>query len=218
MIYRFPIKTVRDMLLNQISSNYFKSIEDESLISKHLPKALERFENCIKDCDNKYYSKENEEGIKEPYFDPLHTCQWTLFLYFMANTIFRFENEKIEAARVVCDKIYGQAKTMSGCDIYFEVEMPEKFYFDYPLGSHIGRATFGNGFSFVQGCTVDDKDGKYPVIGENVVMLAGSKILGNSHVGNSCVISEGTIIVDEDIQDNSIVYGKSPNLIIEVRK
>lgn len=218
MIYRFSIKTVRDMLLNQISSNYFKSIEDESLISKHLPKALERFENCIKDCDNKYYSKENEEGIREPYFDPLHTCQWTLFLYFMANTIFRFENEKIEAARVVCDKIYGQAKTMSGCDIYFEVEMPEKFYFDYPLGSHIGRATFGNGFSFVQGCTVDDKDGKFPVIGENVVMLAGSKILGNSHVGNSCVISEGTIIVDEDIQDNSIVYGKSPNLIIEVRK
>ena len=120
MIYRFPIKTVRDMLLNQISSNYFKSIEDEALISKHFPKAMERFENCIRDCNNKYYSKENDEGIREPYFDPLHTCQWTLFLYFMANTIYKYENEKIEAARVVCDKIYGQSKNMSGCDIYFE--------------------------------------------------------------------------------------------------
>lgn len=218
MIYRFPIKTVRDMLLNQISSNYFKSIEDEALISKHLPKALERFENCISDCNNKYYSKENDEGIREPYFDPLHTCQWTLFLYFMANTIYKYENEKKEAARVVCDKIYGQAKMMSGCDIYFEVEMPEKFYFDYPLGIHIGRAKYGDAFSFVQGCTVDDKDGKYPVIGENVTMLAGSKIIGSSHIGNNCIISEGTIIVDEDIKDNSVVYGKSPNLTIAVRK
>lgn len=217
MIYRFPIKTVRDMLLNQISSNYFKTIEDESLITKHLPKAMERFENCIKDCSNKYYSKENEEGVREPYFDPLHTCQWTLFLYFMANTIYKYEDEKKEAARVVCDKIYGQAKSMSGCDIYFEVEMPEVFYFDHPLGSHLGRAKYGNYFSFIQGCTVDDKDGKYPVIGNNVVMLTGSKIIGDSCIGDNCIISEGTIIVDEDIQSNSIVYGKSPNLTIKTR-
>lgn len=218
MIYRFPIKTIRDMLLNQISNNYFKSIEDEVLITKYFSKAAERFEKCIEDCTNKYYSKENEAGEKKPYFDPLHTCQWALFLYFVANTIYKNEKEKIDAARVVCDKIYGQAKTISGCDIYYEIELPEKFYFDYPLGSHMGRAKYGNGFSFVQGCTVEDKDGKYPDIGENVVMLAGSKIIGSCRVGDNCVISEGTIIVDEDIQENSIVYGKSPNLTIEVRK
>lgn len=217
MIYRFPIKTVRDMLLNQISSNYFKSIEDESLITKHLPKAMERFENCIKDCDNKYYSKENDEGIIEPYFDPLHTCQWTLFLYFMANTIYKYENEKIEAARVVCDKIYGQAKTMSGCDIYFEVEMPEVFFFDHPLGSHLGRAKYGNGFSFLQGCLVEKLDGKAPVIDDNVTMLTGSKIIGDSHVGENSVITEGAIIRNENIPANSVVYGESPNLVIKKR-
>ena len=118
---------------------------------------------------------------------------------------------------MVCDKIYGQAKTISGCDIYYEVDMPEKFYFDYPLGSHIGRATYGNGFSFVQGCTVNDKDGIYPVIEDNVMMLAGSRILGNSHIGKNCVISEGTIIIDDDIPENSIVFGKSPNLTIKTR-
>ena len=217
MIYRFSIKTVRDMLLNQISCNYFKSIEDESLITKHLPKAIERFEKCIKDCSNKYYYKVNEEGVREPYFDPLHSCQWTLFLYFMANTIFKYENERKESARVVCDKIYGQAKSMSGCDLYFEVEMPEVFFFDHPLGSHLGRAKYGNNFSFIQGCTVDDKDGKFPEIGNNVVMLTGSKIIGDSCIGDNCIISEGTIIVDEKIGANSIVYGKSPNLIIDAR-
>ena len=217
MIYRFTIKTVRDMLLNQISNNYFKSIEDEALIAKHLPKAMERFENCIKDCDNKYYSKENDEGIREPYFDPLHTCQWTLFLYFMANTIYKYENEKIEAARVICDKIYGQAKTMSGCDIYFEVEMPEVFFFDHPLGSHLGRAKYGNGFSFLQGCLVEKVDGKAPVIDDNVTMLTGSKIIGDSHVGGNTVITEGAIIRNQNIPANSVVYGESPNLIIKKR-
>ncbi len=215
MIYRFPIKTVKDMLLNQIGNNYFKSIEDEALITKHLPKAVERFEKCIEGSTNKYYSRINERGDREPYFDPLHTCQWALFLYFMANTIYKYEDKRKDAARVVCDKIYGQAKTISGSDIYYEVEMPDKFYFDYPLGSHIGRAKFGDEFSFVQGCTVDDKDGKYPVIGKKVTMLAGSKIIGNSYIGNNCIISEGTIIVDENIGDDSIVSGKSPYLTIE---
>ena len=217
MIFRFPIKTVKDMLLNQISNNYFKSIDDEILITKYLAKAVERFEKCIEGSTNKYYSKVDAEGKREAYFDPLHTCQWPLFLYFMANTIYKYENEKRDSARVVCDKIYGQAKTISGCDIYYEVDMPEKFYFDYPLGSHIGRATYGNGFSFVQGCTVNDKDGIYPVIEDNVMMLAGSRILGNSHIGKNCVISEGTIIIDDDIPENSIVFGKSPNLTIKTR-
>jgi serine O-acetyltransferase len=135
----------------------------------------------------------------------------------MANTIFKYEYERKESARVVCDKIYGQAKSMSGCDLYFEVEMPEVFFFDHPLGSHLGRAKYGNNFSFIQGCTVDDKDGKFPEIGNNVVMLTGSKIIGDSCIGDNCIISEGTIIVDEKIGANSIVYGKSPNLIIDAR-
>lgn len=215
MIYRFPIKTVRDLLLNQISNNYFKSIDDEALITKHLPKTIERFENCIKNNTNKYYSAINENGEREPYFDPLHTCQWCLFLYFMANTIFKFEKEKTEAARVVCDKIYGQAKTISGCDIYYEVEMPDVFSFDHPLGSHMGRAKFGDGFSFLQGCLVEKLDDNVPVIGKNVKMLSGSKILGKSHIGDNCVIAEGTIIRNETIPDNSIVFGESPNLKIK---
>lgn len=217
MIYRFPIKTVRDMLLNQISSNYFKSIEDEALITKHLPKAMERFENCIKDSTNKYYSVIGENGEREPYFDPLHTCQWTLFMYFIANTIYRYEDERVEAARVVCDKIYGQAKTISGCDIYYEVEMPEKFFFDHPLGSHLGRAKYGNNFSFLQGCLVEKYEGRIPVIEDNVSMLNGSKLLGDSHIGKNCIITEGAIIRDEDVPANSIVYGESPNLIIKPR-
>lgn len=218
MLYRFPLRNVKDMLLNQISNNFFKSIDDEMLITKHMPKILERFEKNISNNDNKYYYKINEKGEREAFFDPLHTCQWLLFLYLASNTIYKYETEKVEAARVVCDKIYGQAKTVSGCELYYEVEMPEIFRFDHPIGSFMGRAKYGNGFSFTHGCTVGNIDEIYPVIGENVTMLAGSTILGNSHIGNNCIISAGTIIKAQDIPDNSIVYGESPELIIKTRE
>ena len=110
MIYRFPLRDVKDMLLNQIGNNFFKSIDDEKLITKHFERTLERLETNISANDNKYYWKLNEAGEREAYFDPLHTCQWMLFLYLMANTIYRYEDENPEAARVVCDKIYGQMK------------------------------------------------------------------------------------------------------------
>lgn len=94
MIYRFPLRNVRDMLLNQISNNFFKSIDDEMLITKHLPLVLERFEKNISNIDNKYYYKLLEDGSKEAYFDPLHSCQWMLFLYLTANTIYKNEKKK----------------------------------------------------------------------------------------------------------------------------
>ena len=55
MIYRFPLRDVKDMLLNQIGNNFFKSIEDERLITKHMERILERLELNISANDNKYY-------------------------------------------------------------------------------------------------------------------------------------------------------------------
>lgn len=217
MIYRFPLRNVKDMLLNQIGNNFFKSIDDEKLITKHMPMVLERFENNIMYNDNKYYYRINENGEKEAFFDPLHTCQWLLFLYLTANTIYKYEEKNPEAARIVCDKIYGQSKTVSGCDLYYEVEMPEKFCFDHPTGSFMGRAKYGDGFSFTQGCTVGNNNEIYPIIGKNVTMYTGSTILGNSHIGDNCIISAGALIKDQNVPKNSIVYGKSPELVIKAR-
>lgn len=215
MIYRFPIRNVKDMLLTQIGNNFFKSIDDEMLISKHFPKVLERLEKNIAANTNKYYWRLNAKGEKEAYFDPLHTCQWFLFLYLTANTIYKYETEKVKAARIVCDKIYGQSKTISASDMYFEVEMPEYFSFDHPIGSFMGRAKYGNYFSFSHGCTVGNINEVYPVIGEHVRMCSGSKILGNSHIGNNVIITEGTVVMNQDVPDNSIVFGESPELIIK---
>ena len=50
-----------------------------------------------------------------------------------------------------------------------------------------------------------------------IIMLTGSKIIGDSHVGENSLITEGTITRNENIPANSVVYGESPNLVIKKR-
>jgi len=119
MIYRLPLRNVKDMLLNQISNNFFKSIDDEKLVTKYLPQVLARFEKCISHNPNRYYYIEDEYGNKSAYFDPLHSSQWFLFLYLTANTIYK--EEKNIDAKILCDKIFCQSKTVTGCDLLYEV-------------------------------------------------------------------------------------------------
>jgi len=46
------------------------------------------------------------------------------------------------------------------------------------------------------------------VIGDNVLIGAGAKILGNVHIGNNVRIGANAVVVT-DIPDNAIVYMKS---------
>jgi serine O-acetyltransferase len=92
--------------------------------------------------------------------------------------------------------------------------MPRIFFLDHPIGSVIGRANYGNRFSFTQNCTVGNNKGIYPTIGENVSMMSGSKILGNCLIGNDVIISANAYVKDSDIPSCSLVFAASPNLVI----
>ncbi|MCD7907965.1 MAG: hypothetical protein LUH04_09870 [Clostridium sp.] len=86
------------------------------------------------------------------------------------------------------------------------------------MGSILGRAQYSDYFFIYQGCTVGGnyKGTKilYPSIGHHVVMYANSMVVGNSHIGNNVLISANTYIKGQDIPNNSIVFGQSPDLKI----
>ncbi len=42
-------------------------------------------------------------------------------------------------------------------------------------------------------------------------------VLGDTKIGNNVVISADTYLLDENIPDNCIVFGKSPNIEIKVK-
>jgi len=48
-----------------------------------------------------------------------------------------------------------------------------------------------------------------------VVLYANATILGDTHIGNNVLISAGTYLLNEKIPENSIVFGKSPNIAIK---
>lgn len=119
--------------------------------------------------------------------------------------------------RSVCDKVYALNRALSSADLYYEVELPNIFTFDHPLGAVMGRAKYSDYFTFSQGCTVGNNHGIYPRFGRRVFMMSDSKVIGDCKVGDNVVIAANAYVRDQDIPGNSLVFGASPNLIIKER-
>jgi serine O-acetyltransferase len=106
---------------------------------------------------------------------------------------------------------------MNSVDWFYEVNLPDVFFADHPLGCVLGRARYANRLCISQGCTVGNNHGIYPEFEENVMIHPLSIVCGSSHIGRNVEISTNTFIRDEIIPDNSIVFGQSPSLNI-IRK
>lgn len=209
MIFAIIKEEIIEGLINQLKSFFSITNEEIELLNSLGKEVFDRSEYCFSKNLNKYYFKE-----KEVYFNPYHSGQYTIFLYYFSNTIFR--NNKSNS--ILADKVYYLNKAMNACDLFYEVELPEIFALDHPVGSVMGRANYENGFTFGQNCTVGNNNGIFPVIGKNVWMTANSMILGNSNIGDNVTIGAGTCIKDQDVPANSLVFGNSPNLIIKIKK
>ena len=80
----------------------------------------------------------------------------------------------------MADRIYYLNKALNGVDLFYEVELPDVFFLDHPVGSVLGQTQRnGDFFSFSQNCTVGNNKGIYPTIGQNVQMMAGAMIVGD---------------------------------------
>jgi serine O-acetyltransferase len=55
-------------------------------------------------------------------------------------------------------------------DAFYEVELPDVFAFQHPVGTVLGRGRYGNYFFVYQRCSVGaNVAGRYPTIGESVI-------------------------------------------------
>jgi len=189
-----------------------KRIAAEQLIP-HVQTALQRAEYCFSRSTNKYFSDGNQT-----YFNHLHTDQYAMFLYLLGNTIYREGGDPRLAA-----KTYMLNKVLHSIDVFYEVELPDVFFFQHPIGTILGRAKYSNYFSIYQNCTVGANEeqliprgrGSYPTLGESVIMYGGSAIIGDCTVGDHCWLSNGTIVMNQDCPSNSIIFGRSPNIVIK---
>jgi serine O-acetyltransferase len=197
-------------LARYVSGQMSAFFPDEAVQARALlpavSKALERAEHCFTRVNQKYFRR---DGVV--YFDHLHTDQYSMFLYLLANSLHRMEGDTQLAA-----KAYALNKALHGIDAYYEVELPSVFAFQHPVGTVLGRARYGNYFFVYQRCSVGSNiAGEQPTIGEGVVMFGGSAIIGSARIGSGCWISLGTTILDATVPPRSVVFGRSPHLTIK---
>ena len=154
--------------------------------------------NCSR-IRNKYYANAT-------LLSPLQSCQYAMFLYFLSRAFKRSQAK---------DMTYNLLKMVSGADIFHQIELPETFFFDHPVGSVLGRAAYGNHFMFAQGVTVGNNKGAYPTFGDCVCLNSGVKVLGNCHIGDNVIIAANAYVKDRDIPDDSVVFGQDRNLVVK---
>lgn len=200
------ITELYDNLYRQLN-NFWQTPEAEGILEdgKWIELAHERFLRTIRSTKTKY--------VQEGSIDYLNTVQYSIWLYYLSNLLGKQGNYTRLA-----DKIYYLNKIMHSVDWYWQLDLPDHFYAEHPLGSVLGRAKYGDYLMLYQGTTIGGNVSatglRYPIIGNYVTLYANATLLGDSKLGDKVILSANSFVKDECIPDCSIVSGSSPNLTI----
>ncbi|MBN1405689.1 MAG: serine O-acetyltransferase [Candidatus Omnitrophica bacterium] len=103
------------------------------------------------------------------------------------------------------------AKFLTGIEIHPGSRIKKGFFIDHGMGVVIGETTIiGNNVTLYQGVTLGgtgkEKGKRHPTIGNNVVVGAGAKILGNITIGDNSYVGANAVVI-KDVPPNSTVVG-----------
>ncbi len=103
------------------------------------------------------------------------------------------------------------ARFMTGIEIHPGAAIGKSFFVDHGMGVVIGETSvIGNNVTLFQGVTLGgtgkERGKRHPTIGDNVVIGAGAKILGNVKIGDNVQVGANAVVV-KDVPDNSTVVG-----------
>jgi serine O-acetyltransferase len=145
-------------------------------------------------------------------FDHLHGDQYTMFLYYAANSAF------VAGDVTLAKKLFLLNKALNGFFCMYDTLLPPVMFLNHALGTVIGRGTYGSFLLVTQNVTFGKEDGRAPVIGEGVIVYGGALIAGATTIGDRTVIAANASIRNADVPAESVVAGSSPDLIVRPRK
>ena len=99
----------------------------------------------------------------------------------------------------------------TGIEIHPGARIGEGFFIDHGMGVVIGETTIiGDNVLLYQGVTLGgtgkERGKRHPTIGNNVVVGAGAKVLGNITIGDNSYIGSNAVVI-KDVPPNSTVVG-----------
>ena len=100
---------------------------------------------------------------------------------------------------------------LTGVEIHPGAKIAPGFFIDHGMGVVIGEtAVIGDDVLIYQGVTLGgtglEKGKRHPTIGNNIVIGAGAKVLGNITVGDNSYIGSNAVVI-KDVPPNSTVVG-----------
>ena len=142
---------------------------------------------------------------------------------FYAISIYRLANELYRMKIPVLPRAISEyAHNKTGIDIHPGATIGRNFYIDHGTGIVIGEtAEIGDNVKIYQGVTLGamyvkkslQNTKRHPTIEDNVIIYAGSTILGgNTVVGHDTVVG-GNVWLTESVAPNSVVYHKAEVVI-----
>ena len=102
-------------------------------------------------------------------------------------------------------------RIITGIEIHPAAQIGRRLFIDHGIGIVIGATTIiGDDCLLYQGVTLGgtgkDKGKRHPTLGNNVVVGAGAKVLGNINIGNNVRIGAGSVVI-QDVPEHSTVVG-----------
>ena len=103
------------------------------------------------------------------------------------------------------------SRGITGIEIHPGAGIGRRFFIDHGMGVVIGEtAEIGDDVLLYQGVTLGgtgkDTGKRHPTLGNDVVVGAGAKILGNIRIGNHVKIGAGSVVI-RAVPDHSTVVG-----------
>ena len=130
-----------------------------------------------------------------------HAIMWHRISHFLWNIGLKL------VSRIISNII----RTFTGIEIHPGARISSGFFIDHGMGVVIGETTdIGKNVTIYQGVTLggisSSKGKRHPTINDNVIIGAGSKVLGPLEIGMNTKIGANSVVI-EDIPKNSTVVG-----------
>ncbi|NET56934.1 MAG: serine O-acetyltransferase [Symploca sp. SIO2E6] len=102
------------------------------------------------------------------------------------------------------------SRFVTGIEIHPGATIGKGVFIDHGMGVVIGETAIIGDYSLIyQGVTLGgtgkESGKRHPTLGENVVVGAGAKVLGNIHIGNNVRIGAGSVVLRDVPSDCTVV-------------
>lgn len=166
--------------------------------------AMDRIETCFEKIELPYYM----QGAMS-YFNHLNGDHYSMFLYLISNELYK--NQQINIAT----KVFLLNKALFGVDAFYSISLPTHFLFVHPMGTVLGKASYGDFFVVYQRVTIGANEAAiYPIFSERTVLYSNSSVIGDCHTGKDFVLGANSSLINTKVPHNSVVVGNYPAHVI----